>query len=109
MVCGRNCFYVFDKDTTVLTAGTKRGVQEVQDLVYKTYKWVLDNRTSLFNFDFVNHFIETGISIYKMEAPSLLINVGRNRSYAEELFEYISLKFKLFGYVFVEPCEAVLC
>lgn len=109
MVCGRNCFYVFDKDTTVLTAGTKRGVQEVQDLVYKTYKWVLINRTRLIKFDFVNQFIETGISIYKIESPKLIINLARNTSYAEELFEYISLKFKLFGYVFVEPVEAVLC
>ena len=111
MVCGRTSFYVVDKEdgfTNVKTAGTKRSKTDVQDLVYKTYKWMLDNIDSLLDTDFVNKFIEIGISVYKLDIPELSINLARCESYSEQLFEYINLKFNLFGYVYVKP-EVAVC
>ena len=111
VICGRNCFYVVDKEDdfiNVKTAGTRRTKTEVQDLVYKTYKYILEHINSLLSEDFVNHFIEKGISVYKLDVPELKINLATCESYSEQLFEYINLKFKLFGYVYVKPEEAVM-
>jgi hypothetical protein len=54
-------------------------------------------------------FIEKGISVYKLDVPQLRINLARCESYSEQLFEYINLKFKLFGYIYISPEEALKC